>query len=82
VLMLLMIGFGAAALGKDFKVFSIFIVLVFVLFGMLTARESGGIRAGLPTPHLGTWERVNIGAYMLWVIVFSNLLMRRNIATA
>jgi hypothetical protein len=78
VLMLLMIGFGAAALGKDFKVFSIFIVLVFVLFGMLTARESGGIRAGLPTPNLGTWERINIGAYTVWVIIFSKLLLEKN----
>jgi len=79
VLMLLMIGFGAAALGKDFKVFSIFIVLVFVLFGMLTARASGGIKAGLPTPQLGTWERVNIMAYMVWVVVFAKLLLKRNI---
>jgi hypothetical protein len=78
ILMLLMIGFGATAMGKDFKVFSIGIVLVFVLFGMLTVRESSGIKAGLPTPHLGTWERVNIGAYMLWVVIFTILLMQRN----
>jgi hypothetical protein len=77
ILMLLMIGFGAAALGKDFKVFSIFIVLVFALFGMLTARASEGIRAGLPTPNLATWERINIGAYMLWVIVFSMVLQKK-----
>lgn len=77
-LMLLMIGFGAAASGKVFRIFSVTIVLVFLVFGMLTAKESMGIEAGLPTPHAGIWERINIGAYMLWVIVFAILLLGRN----
>ena len=77
-LMLLMIGFGAAAFGKGFRIFSVFIVVVFMVFGILATRESLGIEAGLPTPHAGIWERVNIGAYMLWVIVFAILLLRRN----
>lgn len=78
VLMLLMIGFGAAALGKSFRVFSVAVVVIFFVFGILTTKESIGIEAGLPTPHAGTWERINIGAYMFWVIVFAILLMRRN----
>src|SRR5436190_2645466 len=78
VLMLLMIGFGAAVSGKGFRIFSIVIVLIFVVFGLLTAKESPGIEANLPTPHLGTWERLNIGAYMTWVIVFAIMLMKRN----
>ena len=77
-LMLLMIGFGAAALGKGFRIFSLTIVLVFIVFGILTTKESLGIEADLPTPHVGTWERINIGAYMLWVIVFAIELLRRN----
>src|SRR5687768_8259928 len=70
-LMLLMIGFGASALGKGFRIFSAAIVLVFIVFGILTTMGSRGIEANMPTPNLGTWERVNIGAYMLWVIVFA-----------
>ena len=27
---------------------------------------------------LGTWERINIAAYMLWIIVFAILLLERN----
>lgn len=77
VLMLLMIGFGAASFGKAFRVFSVGIVLVFIVFGILTTQESFGLEAGLPTPHVGIWERVNMGAYMLWVVVFAILLMRR-----
>ena len=78
ILMLLMIGFGAAALGKSFRIFSAGIVLVFIVFGILTTIESRGIEANLPTPHLGIWERINIGAYMLWVIVFAIMLLKKN----
>ena len=77
-LMLVMIGYGAAAFDKGFRVFSAIIVIIFFVFGLLTTKESLGIDAGLPTPHAGTWERVNIGAYMLWVIVFAMKLLRRN----
>ena len=76
ILMLLMIGFGAAAFGKVFRIFSVGIILVFIVFGTLTATESNGIEANLPTPHVGIWERINIGAYMLWVIVFTIMLLR------
>ena len=78
ILMLLMIGFGAAAFGKGFRIFSAGIVLVFLVFGTLTTIESRGIEANLPTPHVGIWERINIGAYMLWVIVFAIMLLRKN----
>jgi len=76
-LMLLMIGFGAALFGKAFRIFSLAIVLIFVIFGILTTRDSSGLQANLPTPYLGIWERINIGAYMLWIIVFSVLMIKR-----
>ena len=78
ILMLLMIGFGAAVFGKGFRIFSAGIVLVFIVFGTLTAIESRGIEADLPTPYVGIWERINIGAYMVWVVVFSILLLLKN----
>ena len=73
---LLMIGFGAAALDKRFRIYSIATVIVFIVFGTLTALESPGIEAGTPTPHIGIWERINMGAYMLWVVVFAIALLR------
>jgi len=76
-LMLLMISFGAAAFGKSFRIFSVIIVLVFFAFGILTTKESLGIESNLPTPHVGIWERINIGAYMLWVVVLAILLLRK-----
>lgn len=77
VFMMLMIGFGAAALGRQFRIYSIITVLFFIVFGILTAIESPGIEAGEPTPYIGIWERINMAAYMLWVAVFAIALLRR-----
>ena len=76
-LMLLMIGFGAAALGKGFRIYSAATIIVFLVFGILTSMESWGMEANKPTPYIGIWERVNMGAYMLWVVVFAILLLQR-----
>jgi hypothetical protein len=81
VLMLLMIGIGASVFGKTFRIFSATVVLIFFVFGFLTTKESMGIPKNMPTPHAGTWERINITAYMIWVMVFALLLLRKN-ATA
>ncbi len=75
--MLLMIGFGAAALGRRFRIYSIATVVVFIVFGILTTRESQGIEAGGPTPYIGIWERINIVASMLWIVVFAIALLRK-----
>ena len=77
VLMLFMIGFGAAALGKTFRIYSITTVTAFIVFGILTTLESKGINAGTPTPYIGVWERINMGAYMLWIVVFAIALLKK-----
>jgi hypothetical protein len=77
LLVLLMIGFGAAALGKGFRIYSIVTVVLFIVFGILTSRESHGIDTGQATPYIGIWERINMGAYMLWIVVFAIELIRR-----
>ena len=77
-LMLLMIGVGAAAFDRSFRLFSATIVLIFIVFGILTTMESDELAANLPTPYLGIWERINMAAYMLWVVVFAIKLLKRN----
>jgi hypothetical protein len=74
---MLLMGFGSAALGKQFRYYTIATWAVFLVFGVLTFMESGGIDANLPTPHLGLWERINMGAFLLWIIVFVAALLRR-----
>jgi hypothetical protein len=73
---MLIMGFGAAALGKRFRIYTFATWVVYIVFGVLTFMESPGIEAGLPTPGIGIWERINISASMLWVIVLAVVLMR------
>lgn len=77
ILMMIIMGFGAAALGKRFRLFTIATFIIFILFGIMIGTEAPGIQRNLPTPYIGIWERINIGAFMLWVIVFAIVLIRR-----
>ncbi len=78
LLMALAIGFAAAALGKRFRVYSIVTLLVFVVFGTLTGLDGPRIAANLPTPWIGVWERVNIGVWLLWIVVLASTLWRQS----
>jgi len=42
---------------------------------VLIGLEAPGIPENLPTPRIGIWERINIGAFMFWVIVFAIVLL-------
>ena len=75
-LMMLAIGFGAAAFGKRFRNYSTVTLIVLVIAGVLTGIDSPKLEANLPTPSMGIWERINIGVYMLWVVVFALMLLR------
>ena len=76
LLMILIIGFAATALGRSFRDFSILTIVIFIVFGSLTGKESPGISSGQPTPWIGVWERINIGMFMIWMMVFAVVLLR------
>lgn len=76
-LMLLAMGFGAAALGRSFRRYSIVSLVVLLLFGVLTALDAPRVAANLPTPWAGVWERINVGVFLLWVAVLAGVLLRR-----
>ena len=76
LLFLLAIGFGAAAFGKRFRIYSITTMLIVIASGILTGMESPGIAANLPTPMIGVWERISIGVFLLWVVVLAIVLLR------
>lgn len=77
LLMLLIMAFGAAAFGKRFRIYSAATLAVFVVFGTLAGMDGPRIAANLPTPWVGIWERINIGASLVWVIVLAVMLLRR-----
>ena len=70
-LMLLGIGFGAAAFGERFRLYSIATMVILFAFGALTVLDAPRIHANLPTPWIGLWERINIGVFLLWVVVLA-----------
>jgi hypothetical protein len=74
--MLLAIGFGAAAFGKRFRLYSIATMVILVVFGVLTGLDGPRVAANLPTPWVGVWERINIGVFLLWVVVLAVALLR------
>jgi hypothetical protein len=53
LLMMLAIGFGAAAFGKRFCLYSIATMVILVVFGALTGMDGPRIAANLPTPWVG-----------------------------
>lgn len=76
ILMMLMIGFGAAAFEKPFRIYSIVSLAILLFFGVLTGLDAPGISANLPTPWIGVWERINIGVFMVWLAILAILLLK------
>lgn len=80
LIMLLAMGYGAAALGRSFRIYSIVSMLVLATFGALTSSEAPAVDVNGPTPWIGVYERINIGVFLLWVIVLAVLLLRRAVS--
>lgn len=75
-LQVLIIAFAARLFGKGFRIYSILSVVAMLLFGVLTGFEAPDMEKNLPTPLMGVWERIGMAAYMIWIVVFSILLLR------
>jgi hypothetical protein len=70
------IGCGAAALKRRFRVYSIVTVGTALVFGGLTGAQAANLVDGESTPLMGVYERVNVGAWLLWIAVLSVMLLR------
>lgn len=75
-LMLVAIVLGAMALGPAFRVYSIVSLVVLGTGGALTFIVAPGLSAGRPTPWMGVWERINLGVFLLWVVMLAVALLR------
>jgi uncharacterized protein DUF998 len=76
LLFLLAVGFGAAALEKRFRVYSIATLVILLASGVWNATYASAIQANLPTPWAGFWERITSTMYMLWIAVLAVALLR------
>jgi hypothetical protein len=68
---------GAGALGRRFRVFSQILVTVAVISGVGTFAYVPRMINQLPTPWVGTVERIHLYAFFLWVGVLAVALLRR-----
>lgn len=76
VFFVLIVGFGAAALGKRFRVYSIATIAIVLACGAVTGTYASRIQADLPTPGVGVWERISIATFMAWIAVLATALLR------
>lgn len=76
LLFTLTVGFGAAAFGRRFRLYSIATIVIALVFGALLATEVPALSANRPTPWIGLWERINIAVNMLWIAVLATTLLR------
>ena len=75
-LLMLIFAFGAASQGKRFRIYTIVSAITLLTFGLLTALSAPNGQANLATPLAGLYERINIGVFLLWVIVLATILLR------
>jgi hypothetical protein len=76
VFFMLIVGFGAAALGKRFRVYSIATMVIGLACGAVTGTYASRVQADLPTPGVGVWERISIATFMGWIAVLAVALLR------
>ena len=76
LLMLVAMGFGGAAFGKRFRLYSIATIVILMVFSAVTGMEAPRVAANLPTLWIGVWERIFIGVFLLWVAVLAVVLLR------
>ena len=76
VLFLLIVGFGAAALGRRFRIYSIATIVIVFACGAVTGTYASRVEADLPTPGVGVWERISIATFMTWIVVLAIALLR------
>jgi hypothetical protein len=77
VFFMLIVGFGAAALGKRFRVYSIATMVIVLACGAVTGTYASQVQADLPTPWVGVWERISIATFMAWIAVLATALSAR-----
>jgi len=71
LLTLLAMGLAGAALGRRFLFYTIGAAALMLVFGALTGWQGARLAANLPTPGIGIFERVSIGAYLLWMVMLA-----------
>jgi hypothetical protein len=76
LLMFVTIGFGAAALERWFRLYSILTIAVLLLGGALSGMQIAQMTAGETVSWFGLTQRMLTGAWLSWVAVLAIVLIR------
>jgi hypothetical protein len=76
-LVVLSLTFGAAAMDKPFRIYTVITAVLLLGTGIMTGIGAPRMQANLPTPWTGFWERLSIGLFLLWQIVLTVQLLRK-----
>ena len=71
------VGVGTGLYGRRWRLYSLGTILTLLASGAWTGFLASRLAAGQPTPLLGIAERINIGAYLLWVVALAITLLRQ-----
>ena len=77
LLMLLAIGFAAPAFGKRFGVYSFATFVVVAFCSILVGSDATRVATNLSAQWIGLWQRLVVGAFLLWVAVLAIVLLRK-----
>ena len=77
LLVLSQMGSAAAAFGTRFRLYSLASAATVLLFtGVLTGREAAKLAKGEPLAWMGLYERIGLGAWLLWIAMLAINLLR------
>ena len=76
VIIFAIVATAAILRGRAFRIYSYATIVTMIAFGIVTGMLSKGLGTTEQTPWLGAAERVNIGAFLLWVAVLAVSLLR------
>jgi hypothetical protein len=77
LVVLAQMGSAAAAFGTRFRLYSLAsAATVLVFMGVLTGREGAKLAKGEPTAWMGLYERIGMGAWLLWMAMLAIGLLR------
>ncbi len=68
--------FTARALDKPFRLFSVVTFVFMLVFGALTFLEAPKVARAEPS-LIGIWERINIGLFLVWMVILAFRLLKK-----
>jgi len=77
VLIIAIIGFGAAAMNARFRIISAAVLLLIIAAGGIVSTSIEAIAANQPTPWMGLVERISVYSPLLWMAALAATLLRR-----